>query len=209
MSPGLLAVWNGIATEDEAGFNAWYDGEHVPERLALPGFLAARRYRSDVAAHRYCALYDTESPLALTSPAYLERLANPTPATRAVMGKFRDMHRAACSIDFDVGPPDSPGQALVIAELGDTGATGISAERAASIAAQRRLRVRLARPDGALTGAPNPEQRLRGAPDVLPSSFLLIEGAGADACAQAAAELAPDAPQMRFTLLYARSKDGG
>ncbi len=209
MSPGLLAVWNAIAPEDEAGFNAWYDGEHVPERLALPGFLAARRYRGDDSAHRYCALYDTESALALTSPAYLERLANPTPATRAVMGKFRDMHRAVCDIDFDVGPPDAPGQALVIVELGDTEATGIPTERAASIAAQRRLRLRLARPDAALTRSPNPEQRLRGAPDVLPSSFLLIEGDDADACAQAAAELAPDAPQMRFTLLYAKSKDRG
>lgn len=35
--PGLLAVWNDIAAEDEAEFNAWYVEEHVPERLGIPG----------------------------------------------------------------------------------------------------------------------------------------------------------------------------
>jgi hypothetical protein len=32
--------------DDEVGFNAWYDEEHVPNRLALPGFLGAWRYRN-------------------------------------------------------------------------------------------------------------------------------------------------------------------
>ena len=31
---------------DEAAFNAWYDEEHVPLRLGVPGFLNARRYRA-------------------------------------------------------------------------------------------------------------------------------------------------------------------
>ncbi|HXZ51765.1 MAG TPA: hypothetical protein VEH51_07160 [Burkholderiales bacterium] len=34
--PGLLAVWNDIAAEDEAEFNAWYVEEHVPESLGAP-----------------------------------------------------------------------------------------------------------------------------------------------------------------------------
>ena len=49
-SPGLLAVWNDIAAEDEAEFNAWYVEEHVPERLGVPGILSARRYRDDAEA---------------------------------------------------------------------------------------------------------------------------------------------------------------
>ena len=43
--PGLLAVWNDLAAEDEAEFNAWYVEEHVPERLGIPGVHSARRYR--------------------------------------------------------------------------------------------------------------------------------------------------------------------
>ena len=35
---GLLAVWTDIASEIEAEFNTWYDTEHIPERLSVPGF---------------------------------------------------------------------------------------------------------------------------------------------------------------------------
>ena len=54
-SPGLLAVWNDIAAEDEAEFNAWYVEEHVPERLGVPGILSARRYRDAAAPLSYAA----------------------------------------------------------------------------------------------------------------------------------------------------------
>ena len=30
--------------EMEEAFNAWYDSEHIPLRMAVPGFLGARRY---------------------------------------------------------------------------------------------------------------------------------------------------------------------
>ena len=96
--PGLLAVWNDIAAQDEAEFNAWYEQEHVPERLGIPGILTARRYRDSAAPLSYAAIYDTESVAALASPAYLERLANPTPRTRAIMPRFRNMTRAVCIV---------------------------------------------------------------------------------------------------------------
>jgi hypothetical protein len=60
--------------DDEAGFNAWYDDEHVPNRLALPGFLSARRYKAvhdaDAGGPRYMALYDLESTDVLQRPDY-------------------------------------------------------------------------------------------------------------------------------------------
>ncbi|MFZ1908245.1 MAG: hypothetical protein WAU52_04100 [Burkholderiales bacterium] len=49
---GLLAVWNDIAAEDEAEFNAWYDDEHIPERLGIPGILSARRVRGLIIVQR-------------------------------------------------------------------------------------------------------------------------------------------------------------
>src|SRR5207244_11160084 len=36
---GLLAAFMNPPADDEAGFNAWYDEEHVPKRLAGEGFL--------------------------------------------------------------------------------------------------------------------------------------------------------------------------
>ena len=35
-----------IAPEREAEFNRWYNEEHVPERLAIPGFRKARRFKA-------------------------------------------------------------------------------------------------------------------------------------------------------------------
>ncbi len=39
--PGLLAAFMNPSTDDEAGSNAWYDEERVPNRLAVAGFSAA------------------------------------------------------------------------------------------------------------------------------------------------------------------------
>jgi hypothetical protein len=44
--PGLLAVWNDIAAQDEAEFSSWYDEEHVLDRLGVPGIRNGRRGRS-------------------------------------------------------------------------------------------------------------------------------------------------------------------
>ena len=57
--------------EDE--FNAWYDTEHIPERLAVPGILTALRFVCIEGGHpRYLAMYDLESLDVMTSTAYLE-----------------------------------------------------------------------------------------------------------------------------------------
>ena len=58
---GFLVIANDIdpAVEDE--FQRWYHDEHLDQRLAVPGFLSARRYLGVEAAPRYAALYETES----------------------------------------------------------------------------------------------------------------------------------------------------
>ena len=59
------------ALEEE--FNAWYDTEHIPERLAVPGILTALRFVCINGGHpRYLAMYDLESLDVMTSPAYLK-----------------------------------------------------------------------------------------------------------------------------------------
>ena len=63
----------------EEEFNAWYDTEHLPERLAIPGFRSARRW---VRGGTYLATYELDSPEVLQSP-YLERFRNQTPGRAA------------------------------------------------------------------------------------------------------------------------------
>ena len=71
---GVLAIWNGIEDEAEADFVAWHVREHIPERVAVPGFLRGRRYVAEVGAPKYFNFYETESPETLVAPAYLNRV---------------------------------------------------------------------------------------------------------------------------------------
>ncbi len=41
---GMLLTSMDVDAADEAEFNRWYDSEHLEERVAIEGFLEARRY---------------------------------------------------------------------------------------------------------------------------------------------------------------------
>jgi hypothetical protein len=98
LADGILAVWNDCRPGAEAEYEAWYQGEHLPERLAIPGFLTGRRYRSLLdRSPGYFTYYETLSPDVMTSAPYLARVAAPTPLTRHIMsGIFLNMTRAIC-----------------------------------------------------------------------------------------------------------------
>ena len=96
--PGILAIFHHCRPGREAEFEAWYQGEHLVERLAVPGFLYGRRLKGIAGTTGYCAFYLVETPAVLTSKPYLERLDNPTPMTRKMMSDvFIDMNRTVCS----------------------------------------------------------------------------------------------------------------
>jgi hypothetical protein len=54
---GVMAVWNDLESGHEAEFDAWYQRQHIPERLNQPGFREARRYLAQRGSPRYCAFY--------------------------------------------------------------------------------------------------------------------------------------------------------
>jgi hypothetical protein len=91
---GVLAVWTDIPPEIEADFNEWYWREHFPERLSVPGFLSARRYRAVSGSPRYFACYELEGAETLASPAYRQQYENPTAWTKRVTSNFRNYTRA-------------------------------------------------------------------------------------------------------------------
>ena len=95
--PGILAIFNDVRPGREAEFEAWFQGEHLFERLAVPGFLFGRRHQAVSGSCGYFNFYLVESPAVLTSKAYLERLDNPTPMTKKVMSDiFINMNRTVC-----------------------------------------------------------------------------------------------------------------
>jgi len=95
--PGVLAIFNDCRAGREAEFEAWFQGEHLLERLAVPGFVFGRRHKAISGAPGYFNFYVVETPEVLTSKAYLERLDNPTPMTRKIMSEvFINMNRTVC-----------------------------------------------------------------------------------------------------------------
>lgn len=95
--PGILAIWNDCVEGEEAAYEAWYHGEHLIERVSIPGFLTARRYVAIDGTPAYMTCYETEWPSVLTSEAYRVRVDNPTPGTRRMMTEvFRNVIRTVC-----------------------------------------------------------------------------------------------------------------
>jgi hypothetical protein len=92
---GFLLVTMHAPPAFEEEFNAWYDTEHLPERLAVPGFETASRYVCVSGHPRYLAMYDLARPEVLDSPEYLSvAFANSSPWTLRVMQRVR-VYRAA------------------------------------------------------------------------------------------------------------------
>jgi hypothetical protein len=88
---GFLLVFMHPPPAFEEEFNAWYDTEHIPERLAIPGFLTGLRYINvGGGAPRYAAMYDLDSHAVLETPDYL-RVAydRSSPWTRRVTARAR------------------------------------------------------------------------------------------------------------------------
>ena len=98
MSRGLLLTITEPPPEMEEEFNAWYDDEHLAERLAIKGFRSARRWVADVAPGegKYLATYELDSPGVLQSPEYLARFNHQSPWSRRCLGKAVVFRRWAC-----------------------------------------------------------------------------------------------------------------
>ncbi|HEY1293957.1 MAG TPA: hypothetical protein VGJ60_12825 [Chloroflexota bacterium] len=125
----LIAFMNPPADED--AFNAWYDEEHVPLRLGVPGFLNGRRYRGpdetvlaqapvegahDSSKHpRYMALYDLESVGVLDTPPYTRLIPERSQRERAMIASipFNDRRVGELILECPEWTRDAPYQLVV------------------------------------------------------------------------------------------------
>lgn len=117
---GLLLTMTEPPREMEEEFNAWYDSEHLPERLAIPGFSSARRWVDPQAAAgtgEYLATYELESPQVLEKPAYLAHVGEHfTPWSKRCLSRCVLFRRWACAqILPGDAPPDPAARALFLA----------------------------------------------------------------------------------------------
>jgi hypothetical protein len=112
-SPAVLLVQNDVVPGREAGFDAWYLADHMPDRVGVPGFRRARRWHAVSGGPRDLSLYELDGTAVMTSAPYLARLAAPTEGTRRFMDAFVGMLRSVCIVEQASGFADGGWAALL------------------------------------------------------------------------------------------------
>ena len=111
MAAGLFYVYTEPGSVDEAEFHDWYDHEHGPARLTVPGFRGARRYRAlDGQKPTWLALYDLDSPEVIDSPAYKALGAQASDRDKSVAAGLAALDRRV----YEQISTDGPGPGPVI-----------------------------------------------------------------------------------------------
>lgn len=167
-----------VAPELRSEHDDWHTHEHLPERLAIPGFLRGSRWVAQQGQPAYFVMYEVERLEILSSAAYLERLNHPSPWTTRMMPHYRGMARGFCLLSGSFGL--GLGHAALVLRL---------RPRAGAEAGLRRWLLEQALPplparpglgsahlfEGAATPVMTNEQRIRGA-DAGVDWVLLVTG---------------------------------
>ena len=141
----------------------------------MPGFRFGRRYEAVSGGdRRFFAFYEVDSPDVLTSPAYLQRLENPTPWTQKTMTSFRNMVRTVCDLRRSEG--DLAGSfAVVLRADGEFTPTPAADALVDELAAQPSIaRVQIWTAAASQTKADTAEMKIRGK-DQLIAGALVVE----------------------------------
>jgi hypothetical protein len=94
----FLALWNDIERGREAEYDAWHTREHVPERVAAPGFLSGGHYLDlGHPVRRRFTLYDVADLGVFRTPQYRDLLDTPSDWSAVMRPSFRDFLRVPCA----------------------------------------------------------------------------------------------------------------
>ncbi|WP_186271651.1 DUF4286 family protein [Burkholderia gladioli] len=188
--PGQLCIWTDTDPRTEDDFNAWYDREHMQERVAIPGFSHARRFlASDGATRRYLALYETVSLEVFRSEAYRQAFAQQTEWSLRSFERMRDNQRRVGELAFAAGAGEGGRLALFVAA--PAALAGAAWREAASAAAQATPGVHAVRVFATDASLSAPIATGAGAPSAaLGDALVLVEGSSAAAAHALATRLA-------------------
>ena len=127
----FLAIWHDIAEGQHGEYIEWHTREHMPERLAIPGFRTGKRLHApDAERYIFGTIYSGDTVDVFRSPAYLERLNNPTPWTAAVAPSFQNFLRIACEKIASAGTGDGGSMATIRFDFAGDGASDAFASKA-------------------------------------------------------------------------------
>ncbi|KAJ7119846.1 hypothetical protein C8R44DRAFT_788973 [Mycena epipterygia] len=111
---GLLFVYVEPGPDvKESDLHDWYDGEHIPLRLTVPGFEAVARYKAiDSQIPTWLALYDVSGLSVLDSPEYKAMPSLASDNERAIMAKFSGLGRRTYTLISTTVHPETTAAAL-------------------------------------------------------------------------------------------------
>ena len=95
----VLVVTMEVDLEDEAEFNNWYNEQHLPERMEIPGYVSARRFKLEdgEGALTYLCIWELEDGSPLQSQMYKDQQADPTPlylrVNKTIKARTRGLYR--------------------------------------------------------------------------------------------------------------------
>jgi hypothetical protein len=168
LGKAAIVMWWDVAPEMRAEWEDWHTSEHMPERLAIPGFLRGTRWIALSGEPSYFVLYEAARWSTISSGAYLERLNNPTPWSRKMMPHHRHMVRSLCELrdGYGGGIPTVMATVRLSAKIELPRGKGLTSAHLLE-----------SRP---MSGAPTTEQKIRGG-DASADWVLLVGGYDAEA----------------------------
>jgi hypothetical protein len=95
-TPWLYIVHTDIPDDIVDEYNEWYDKEHLPRLVTVPGVIRARRYTAVSGNPRYLTAYELTDPNAFESPEGLQ--ARKTPWTAKMRSLFHNTRRSMCKL---------------------------------------------------------------------------------------------------------------
>ena len=181
----FLAMWHDIEPSQQTEYMEWHTREHMPERLSIPGFTVGKRLiNHERDRYRYGTIYAGETLDVFRSPAYLERLNNPTEWSIRVQPVFRNFLRVACERLVSVGVGEGGAMATVRLDFADgSGADALKArapqlaEALLGLTGAACVHIGLAKSE--VSGVKTRETELR--PGMVEKEFdalVLVEGSG-------------------------------
>ena len=76
----IMVVMMEVDPAHEDAFNRWYDDEHLPERLEIPGYISARRFKlvEGEGVLKYLCIWELEDGSPLQSEEYKAQQQRPS-----------------------------------------------------------------------------------------------------------------------------------
>lgn len=175
----VLAIWNGIRDGAETDFLNWHVHEHIPERVALPGFRRGRRYVALDGHPKFFNFYEADRIEDFTSEAYRAALNAPSAWTQQVVRHFTDTSRTVCRVVASRGQGEGAVVETVQLSGGDN-PEALLANLVGTILPEMAgkhgiVGIHLLQGQGGLGRQATAETRLRDGPDATADIVLLLE----------------------------------